>query len=72
MPDTLALLARQAGFASTEIRYVNEPPPTERLRPVELPEDERLDPARRALADNVARLNGMLFGPLDYAVVARR
>jgi len=72
VPDTLALLAKQAGFASAEIRYLNEPPPTERLRAVELPEDESLDPARRALADNVARLNSTLFGPLDYAVVARR
>jgi O-antigen chain-terminating methyltransferase len=64
VPDTLALLAKQAGFASAEIRFLNEPPPTERLREVDI--------ENRALADNVARLNSLLFGPLDYAVVARR
>jgi SAM-dependent methyltransferase len=64
VPDTLALLAKQAGFSSAEIRYLNEPPPTDRLREVDLD--------NRALADNVARLNDLLFGPLDYAVVARR
>jgi SAM-dependent methyltransferase len=64
VPDTLALLAKQAGFSSAEIRYLNEPPPTDRLREVDLD--------NRALADNVTRLNDLLFGPLDYAVVARR
>ncbi|MDX6477602.1 MAG: hypothetical protein QOG29_189, partial [Gaiellaceae bacterium] len=58
------LLAKQAGFASAEIRYLNEPPATERLREVDI--------ENRALADNVERLNSLLFGPLDYAVVARR
>jgi O-antigen chain-terminating methyltransferase len=72
VPDTLVLLARQAGFGSTELRFVNEPPPEERLRPVELPADAAFDDARVALAANVARLNEVLFGPQDYALVARR
>ena len=62
VPDTLALLAKQAGFARAEIRYLNEP--TERLREVDI--------ENRALADNVEKLNSLLFGPLDYAVVAHR
>jgi hypothetical protein len=39
---------------------------------VELPDDPALDTARAALAANVERLNGLLFGPLDYAILARR
>lgn len=72
VPETLVLLARQAGFASTEVRLLNEPPEEERLRPVELPLDHAFDEARIALAANVARLNEVVFGPQDYALVARR
>ncbi|MDX6512904.1 MAG: hypothetical protein QOE36_2408, partial [Gaiellaceae bacterium] len=59
VPETLELLARQAGFADTQIRFANEPA-------------ERLEvPADPVLAANVERLNELLFGPLDYALVAR-
>jgi SAM-dependent methyltransferase len=72
VPETLALLARQAGFGAVETRFLNEPPERERLRGVELPDDSSLDAARSALAQNVERLNALLFGPLDYAILARR
>ena len=72
VPETLVLLARQAGFADVRTRFANEPPEDERLRAVELPDDAAFDPARAALRDNVERLNGLLFAPLDYAVIARR
>ncbi len=72
VPETLMLLARQAGFARTEVRFLNEPAAEERLRPVELPPDPAFDDARVALAANVARLNQVVFGPQDYALVARR
>src|SRR5919202_805682 len=65
VPETLELLARQAGFRGTELRYLN--PPEERLREVELEDDA----AREALATNIRRLNDVLFAPLDYALVAR-
>jgi len=72
VPETLALLADQAGFRQVETRFLNEPPAEERLREVELPPDADFDAAREALAQNVRRLNDQLFGPLDYAIVARR
>ena len=72
VPETLVLLARQAGFGSADVRFLHEPPPEERLRPVELPPDAAFDDARIALAANVARLNDVIFGPQDYALVARR
>jgi hypothetical protein len=72
VPETLALLAEQAGFRQVETRFLNEPPAEERLREVELPPEAEFDAAREALAQNVRRLNDQLFGPLDYAIVARR
>ncbi|MGH3018205.1 MAG: class I SAM-dependent methyltransferase [Gaiellaceae bacterium] len=59
VPETLVLLAEQAGFREVDIRYVNEP--EERLA---VPDDP-------LIAGNVRRLNELLFGPLDYAIVAR-
>lgn len=69
VPETLALLAKQAGFREVEVRYLN--PPDERLREVELPPEADFDAARDALAANVRRLNETVFAPLDYAIVAR-
>jgi O-antigen chain-terminating methyltransferase len=71
VPETLALLARQAGFGAPEIRYLRHPPPEERLRAVELPRDDELEGARAALAHNVRLLNEHVFAALDYALVAR-
>jgi SAM-dependent methyltransferase len=59
VPETLALLAKQAGFRRVETRFLNEP--AERLA---IPDDA-------VLAENVRRLNELLFCPLDYAVLAR-
>jgi 2-polyprenyl-3-methyl-5-hydroxy-6-metoxy-1,4-benzoquinol methylase len=59
VPETLVLLARQAGFRQVETRFLNEP--AERLA---LPDDP-------VIAANVGKLNDILFAPLDYAVLAR-
>src|SRR5439155_4132093 len=59
VPETLELLARQAGFAETEVRFLNEP--AERLT----------EPDDPVIAANVRRLNELLFAPLDYAILAR-
>jgi SAM-dependent methyltransferase len=72
VPETLEFLARQSGFEETEIRMMNELPESARLRKVELPPDPAFDAARRALDEQVERLNDVLFGAQDYALVARR
>jgi SAM-dependent methyltransferase len=59
VPTTLELLARQAGFAAVELRYLNEP------------EERLVEPDDPVIAANVRRLNELLFAPLDYAIVAR-
>jgi SAM-dependent methyltransferase len=59
VPETLELLARQAGFLKVDIRLLNDP------------EEKLTEPADPVIAANVRRLNELLFGPLDYAIVAR-
>jgi SAM-dependent methyltransferase len=59
VPETLELLARQAGFAETNVRFLNEPA------------DRLTEPDDPVIAANVRRLNELLFAPLDYAMVAR-
>ena len=60
VPGTLVLLAEQAGFREVEtFDMLNEP--EERLA---VPDDP-------LIAGNVRRLNELLFGPLDYAILAR-
>jgi O-antigen chain-terminating methyltransferase len=59
VPETLELLARQAGFREVETRFLNEP--AERLT---IPDDP-------VIGANVRKLNSILFAPLDYAILAR-
>jgi len=59
VPETLELLVRQSGFGNVELRYLNAP------------EERLVEPPDPVIAANVSRLNELLFGPLDYAVVAR-
>ncbi len=68
-PDTLAFICDSAGFASTEVRRLSRP----------VPEADRLPvagsgggPLAAHLDRVVARLNDLLYGFQDYAVVARR
>src|SRR5437867_325726 len=58
VPETLVLLARKSGFVVTEIWFLYEP--AERLS----------EPDDPLIAANVRRLNELLFGPLDYALLA--
>ena len=69
-PATLSFLARQAGFRTVELRFLSEPSEGERLKLVPLPERRDLAPAKDALDANVNRLNDVVFGPQDYAVLA--
>jgi SAM-dependent methyltransferase len=59
VPETLELLARQSGFAETEIQFLNEPA------------EHLTEPDDPVIAANVRRLNALLFAPLDYALFAR-
>jgi SAM-dependent methyltransferase len=62
-PDTLAFLCESAGFSDVEVRRLSPVPQDERL-PAPAP-DERL-------TEIVERLNELLYGYQDYAVIARK
>ncbi|MCU1384176.1 MAG: hypothetical protein JWL71_2873 [Acidobacteria bacterium] len=80
-PETLQYLVRASGFERVEIRY-REPVPEEmKLKTTALPDGIRLsgDPlasaiagVSRALDDNAAILNKLMFSHMDYAVVGYR
>ena len=67
-PDTLAFLCESAGFAQVEILRLSPVPDTDRL-PAPAPGD---DPSRGTSTGIAERLNGIIYGWQDYAVVARR
>lgn len=63
-PAFLAFLFREAGFAAVERIDRSVLPPNERLQPA-----PGADPA---VVANFARIDALLFGPQDYAIVATR
>jgi O-antigen chain-terminating methyltransferase len=69
-PDTLRFLAAAAGFSDVRVEMRTPVPSEAQLRPV--PADGLPAGAAAALNDNVAQLNALLYGPLEYALVARR
>jgi O-antigen chain-terminating methyltransferase len=69
-PDTLSFVAAAAGF--TEVRLEYRSPVDEGTRLQAVPADGLPAAAATVLNENVARLNAVLFAPLEYALVARR
>jgi O-antigen chain-terminating methyltransferase len=70
-PSTLSFLARQAGFREVTLRFTSEPSADERLQLVPLPAEPAFAQAQQLLDADVNRLNDVVFGPQDYAVLAR-
>jgi SAM-dependent methyltransferase len=71
-PATLEFLVRQAGFKETKLRFLGELAEAERLQRIPLPADGGFALTREALDTDIDRLNDVVFGPQDYAVVARK
>jgi SAM-dependent methyltransferase len=69
-PDTLRFLAAAAGFTDVRVEMKSEVEPSSRLQPVAV--DGLPARAAETLNENVARLNALLYGPLEYALLARR
>jgi SAM-dependent methyltransferase len=69
-PETLSFLAASLGFSDVRIEMKNPLDAAARLQPVPMQDL----PARAAgiLNENIERLNAFLYGPQDYALVARR
>jgi SAM-dependent methyltransferase len=66
-PLFLMFLFDRAGFEKVELEWRSPPPDAALLEPV--PGD---DASTRAVNENIARLNAVLYGPQDFAIIARR
>jgi O-antigen chain-terminating methyltransferase len=73
-PEAARFVLEAAGFRDVEVRYVNPYPPEMKLQPLEpLWYMRRYEEAfLEALNDNFARLNDLLWGAQDYAVIGRK
>lgn len=69
-PETLRFLAAAAGFGEVRIELKSPVEPAARLQPV--PVDGLPERAAAILNENVERLNGLLYGPQEYALIAER
>lgn len=69
-PAYLRFLLEEAGFRDVGIEWRSPPPDGEALRPIDVGGG---DPDLvQQLNDNVQRVNAILFGPQDYAILATR
>jgi SAM-dependent methyltransferase len=66
-PLFLMFLFDRAGFEKVELEWRSPPPDAALLEPV--PGD---DAATQAINENIARINAVLYGPQDFAIIARR
>jgi O-antigen chain-terminating methyltransferase len=69
-PDTLRFLAAAAGFSDVRVEMRSPIEAIDRLQPV--PGDGLPPRTAQALNENVERLNNLLYGPQEYALLARR
>ncbi len=69
-PDTLCFVTAAAGFSDVRVEMRAPVETASQLQPV--PTAGLPEPAARALNENVARLNALLYGPQEYALFARR
>jgi SAM-dependent methyltransferase len=69
-PDTLRFLAAAAGFGDVRVEMRSPVEPQDRLQAIPA---EGLPPSAAAtLNENVERLNALVYGPREYALMARR
>ncbi len=69
-PDTLSFLAAAAGFTDVRVELRSPVEAAARLQPI--PTDSLPEKAARALNENVERLNGLLYAPQEYLLIAQR
>jgi O-antigen chain-terminating methyltransferase len=69
---TLQFLAEKAGFSNMRIEYCSLPPADLRPMPLEASGDASLDRVIEGINQNFRRLDEIVFGPQDYALVADR
>jgi SAM-dependent methyltransferase len=75
-PETLKYLVVAAGFQRVDVRFLSPVPADAQLQPIQVASADAVPLAVanlvRPFNDNTARLNALLFGPTDYAIIAER
>jgi O-antigen chain-terminating methyltransferase len=69
-PDTLSFLAAAMGFTDVRVEMRTPVEASARLQPV--PAEGLPERTAAVLNENLERLNALLYGPLEYALYARR
>jgi SAM-dependent methyltransferase len=69
-PETLRFLAAAEGFSDVRIEWRSAIEPDAQLQAI--PTDGLPPAAAQLLNENIARLNGLLYGPQEYALIARK
>ena len=69
-PETLSFLAAAQGFSDVRVELRSPVEPAARLQAI--PVEGLPEPAARVLNENLERLNGLLYAPQEYALLARR
>ncbi len=70
-PLTLEYLAQAAGFSQVQVHYSSPPPAEARLERLPADKGEPVDGRTELLNRDIDRLNSIIYGPLDFAVIAR-
>jgi SAM-dependent methyltransferase len=71
-PLTLRYLAEKSGFHDVSVEYHSWPPDVSRPSRIAETGVEGVDEAVEKINENFHRVDSVLFGPQDYAVIARR
>jgi O-antigen chain-terminating methyltransferase len=71
-PLTLSFLAESVGFRDVGLRYSSPIPAEGRLKELPVTDNGSLRPLVSVMNENLRRIDEMLFGPQDFAVIARR
>jgi hypothetical protein len=75
-PETLKYLVVAAGFQRVDVRYLSPVPADAQLQPIQVASADAVPLAVanvvRPFNDNTAKLNALLFGPTDYAIIGER
>jgi hypothetical protein len=74
-PETLKYLVVASGFQDSQTRYSAPYPDAAKLQHCQLPpglDSLGVQSFAHVLNENVDKLNALMFGYLDYAIVARR
>ncbi|MEW5981494.1 MAG: class I SAM-dependent methyltransferase [Acidobacteriota bacterium] len=75
-PETLKYLVVASGYQRVDVRFLSPVPADAQLQPILVPSAGATPLAVASVVkpfnDNIAKLNALLFGPTDYAIIGER